>query len=64
MAASNGQASTTKAEEITRIPQEKAPEVSLVDFCTQLEDYTPTVAPMISDIQLIMYFIMYRYPMQ
>ena len=44
MAASNGQINSgAKTEETARIPQEKAPELSLTDFCTQLEDYTPTV---------------------
>ena len=39
--------------------QGETPELSLVDFCTQLDDYTPTVSLYIRHLVYIIYIYIY-----
>lgn len=44
---------------------DSSPELSLVEFCTQLDDYTPTVSSIINkSASILLYVLLLRYQMQ
>ena len=45
--------------------EDSSPELSLVEFCTQLDDYTPTVSFIINkSTSILLYVLLLRYQMQ